>query len=185
MPARSGHSRPCVIDHAPARAEPPRRKRQHTTARSTAQMSWPQPVARSQLRRLRAVASTHCRSTRSVRSHRQQSGREARPVQVAEPCPVGPCMTTTAASLSPCTAARPMFPCRCGARTAKPNINSAEGSVNAAKAVRAPRQPLRNKPIAKPILLLASPGRNWQTASNGAKWASSSQLRRWTNSSRR
>ena len=44
----------------------------------------------------------------------------------------------------------------------------AEGSVNAAQAARPPRYPARMRPIAKPVWLLAGPGRNWQSATRSA-----------------
>jgi two-component system nitrate/nitrite sensor histidine kinase NarX len=49
---------------------------------------------------------------------------------------------------------------RRGAGAAKPKRSSADGSVKATNAARAPGQPARNRPSVKPSLLLAGPGRN-------------------------
>jgi len=79
-----------------------------------------------------------------------------------------PATTTTATSFSPWIAARNSAEPSGGARLANANISSAAGAVKARKAASAPRQPARSSPIAKPIWLLAGPGRNWHRASNCA-----------------
>jgi hypothetical protein len=87
--------------------------------------------------------------------------------------------------LRPWIAARPAGLSRYGSAAAKAKSSSAEGSVNATNAASAPGHPARSRPRLNPSLLLAGPGRNWQSASSCANCASSSQRRRSTNSARR
>ena len=47
-------------------------------------------------------------------------------------------------------------------------IAIADGSVKPAHAASAPRQPARSQPSAKPVWLLAGPGRNWVRATRSA-----------------
>ncbi len=100
----------------------------------------------------RAKASSAA-STASAR--RGQSGQSERPI-VHTACAT----IATATTFSPRTAPDEASAPACAMPSAKRIIAIAEGAVKPTQAAIAPRQPARSQPSAKPVWLLAGPGRN-------------------------
>lgn len=72
-----------------------------------------------------------------------------------------------------------------GKAAAKPANSTADGSVNARNAAKAPAHPARTRPMLNPSWLLAGLGRNWQIASNWPNWLSVTHSQSSTSSLRK
>ncbi|MOA10920.1 hypothetical protein D3C78_1308300 [compost metagenome] len=127
----------------------------HMPASPAAPMAatWPSAEGMASASRAAAIA----RPARSLSGHRVLA------------MPQTACATTaTAASFSPCTAPDWASQLHCCMPKANRMSSMADGRVKPSQAAKAPVQPARPRPSAKPTWLLAGPGRNWHSATRSA-----------------
>src|SRR6516225_3488451 len=110
----------------------------HNTAPPTA------PISNAAICTKEPLVTSSRAAAISARAARGRSGQRFRAILHTA------CATTaTATSFKPCSTASVVGPSRCGAKSAKANITSAEGKVKPAHAANAPPQPARRSVPAK------------------------------------